>query len=206
MQSRPQCRIKAAIDKSCDQHLQTDIAHGALDNQCAMGKQRCSFDCGVTPAAPVASFHFRYQIARHVPRRDITVRQRNSFARVARALLGEQIGDLIAQQLHAGQTFQRDEICTAINIAQSVDNFLLCLRHVGQRDRLQPIFAGSCVGEKQGTWFCIWCRLQTHSNLLATPSRFALWLSWHLPAFRPTKWPDDRQFITNARCTAATHC
>ena len=74
MQAHPQGRIKTSINESRDQHLQTDVADDALDDERGMGEQGGIFERRVGPATPVTGFHFRNQRARDVPRRDVAMR------------------------------------------------------------------------------------------------------------------------------------
>ena len=102
VKAHPQGVIKTAIDKCGDQHLQADIADGALDDECGMRKQRGLVERRIDPAETIAGLHFRNKLGRYVPGSDITLRQRDRFADISGALFAQQIRDLVAQELHAG--------------------------------------------------------------------------------------------------------
>ena len=97
MQAHPQRLIETPIDESGDQHLQADIADGALNDQRAVRKEGRLVHRGIDPAAPVASLHFRNQVARHIPCRHVTVRYGNGLTGITLALLSEQIPDFVTQ-------------------------------------------------------------------------------------------------------------
>ena len=62
--------------------------------------------------------------------------QRNGLAGIAHALLGKQVRDLVAHQLHAGQAFQCDEIGIAVEIAQRIAQYSAKVFSPNEREAL----------------------------------------------------------------------
>ena len=151
MQTHPHGGIKTPVDEARHQHAQTDISDDPLNNQRCMRPQCRRFVLGVLITASISRFHLRQQRIGNVPAGHLRVRQWHGLTDIAKALLAEQICHLVAQQFETGQSIEWRKIGAAVENAQRVEQLLLCLRHISERNDLEPILARSRVKEKQRT-------------------------------------------------------